>query len=114
MSGARRLGAHEEDRAASHLLAAGFVLVSRRVKTRSGEIDLVALDGEELVFVEVKHRARGVAEAEMALDPKKMARLSAAAQEYVDRSGDSGRPSRFDLLVVTGTRIHHHRDAWRP
>ena len=48
------LGKKGEDRAAEALSAAGMSIISRNFRSRSGEIDIIALDGETLVFVEVK------------------------------------------------------------
>ena len=53
----RRLGSDAEDAAASYLLDLGYTLITRRAKTARGELDIVCLDGECLVFVEVKSRS---------------------------------------------------------
>ena len=53
----RALGREAEDRAARYLLEQGYTLVTRRFSSKGGEIDLVALDGETMVFVEVKARS---------------------------------------------------------
>ena len=52
----RALGRLGERLAAAHLQRLGFAIVARNVRTRHGEIDLIAFDGEALVFVEVKTR----------------------------------------------------------
>lgn len=52
----RALGSHGETLAAAHLQRRGFTVVARNVRTRHGEIDLIACDGGALVFVEVKTR----------------------------------------------------------
>ncbi len=54
----RRLGRLGEDLAAAHLERLGLAMLARNVRTRHGEIDLIAFDGGTLVFVEVKTRAR--------------------------------------------------------
>jgi putative endonuclease len=48
------LGRHGEDLAAEHLRKAGYRILERNVRTRHGEIDIIAEDGECLVFVEVE------------------------------------------------------------
>ncbi len=111
MSGVRRLGADVEDAAARYLLAKGYTLVARRVKTRSGEIDIVALDGEVLVCVEVKFRARGA--PELAVDDRKTARFHAAVEEYLAKAGGPDRPVRYDLIAVSPDELRHHEDAFR-
>jgi putative endonuclease len=47
-------GREGESRAAAYLEAAGFTIIARNVRCRNGEIDLVALDGQTIVFIEVK------------------------------------------------------------
>ncbi|MBI3721608.1 MAG: YraN family protein, partial [Fimbriimonas ginsengisoli] len=96
----RRLGREAEDRAAAFLLEQGLTLVTRRYTARGGEIDLIALDGETLVFVEVKSRGpRG--SPEEAIDDRKAARLSAAADAYMAAMHERDRPIRFDLVAIT-------------
>ncbi|MCW5937218.1 MAG: YraN family protein [Fimbriimonadaceae bacterium] len=111
MPNLRRLGAQHEDRAAQHLLDMGYSLVARRVKTRSGEIDIIALDGETLVFVEVKFRERGIPEA--ALDATKERRFHAAVEEYLAKSGSADRPTRYDFIAVTPEAIRHYPGSFR-
>ena len=55
----REIGLRGEDIAREHLEALGFSIVSRNFRTRFGEIDLVAKDGDTIVFVEVKAREAG-------------------------------------------------------
>lgn len=101
-----------EDRAAQHLLSLGYVLVTRRYRARGGEIDLVALDGETLVFVEVRYRA--AASPEASVDLRKVERCAAAARAYVQATGMTEREVRFDLIAVDEHELRHHRDAFRP
>jgi len=56
VSPTQRQGSWAEDRALAHLQAAGLVLLARNLACRAGEIDLVCLDGQTLVFVEVRER----------------------------------------------------------
>ncbi|HMS54626.1 MAG TPA: YraN family protein [Fimbriimonadaceae bacterium] len=112
MSNLRRLGAEAEDRAADYLLGLGYTLVTRRFTVREGELDLVAMDGETLVFVEVKHR-RGKAHPEEAMNPLKAGRLLAAAERYLEKSGLSDRPFRFDLIAIENEQLRHHVDVSR-
>lgn len=106
MPGIRRLGSHEEDRAANYLLSLGYTLLGRRVKLRTGELDLVAFDGDILVFVEVKSRATGLAEE--SVSRKKVGYLIVAAQEYCRKFELEDRECRFDLIAVEGDQLRHH------
>lgn len=92
-----------------------YRIVGRRVKTRLGEIDLIARRGRTLVFVEVKARGDFTLAAE-ALQSRQQTRLARAAELFV-----AGRPEyahfdmRFDVVLVTPRRMPHHlRDAWHP
>jgi putative endonuclease len=114
MPSVRRLGADAEDRAADYLLEKGFTIVTRRFKARRGEIDLVVLDGDVLVFVEVKERSRGGSLAESSVSAMKAKRLAMAADQYVRANGELEREVRFDLVCFDPEGVRHHVDAFRP
>ncbi len=101
MTAARGLaGARAEALAAEHLEAAGLVIVERNWRRRVGEIDLVARDGDVLVFVEVRLRRRsdygGAAES---ITAAKRARMTAAANAYL--AALSPAPAcRFDAVLL--------------
>jgi putative endonuclease len=88
-----------------YLEAEGYVIIATNFRRRAGEIDLVAIDGDELVFVEVKTR-RGDAfgSAEDSISPTRAERLAAVAEEFLQsRSAfpyDSETPWRIDLVCV--------------
>lgn len=112
MSNLRRVGASAEDKAADYLLNQGYTLLTRRFSVREGELDIVALDGETLVFVEVKHR-RGNARPEEAMNSKKADRLLMAAERYRDKSGLSEKTFRFDLIAIENDELRHYVDVSR-
>jgi putative endonuclease len=90
--------------------------LGQRVRTRAGEIDLIARSPGGLVcFVEVKAR-RGEALAAEALGPRQQARIVRAAALYLaSRPGLAAKGARFDVVTVTpGAFPRHIRDAWRP
>jgi putative endonuclease len=94
----RARGDAAEDAAETYLRAQGYQIVERNVAGKLGEIDLVALDGETLVFVEVK--ARASAEYGLAIEavgPRKQARLARAAAMFLAKNR-SRRACRFDVL----------------
>lgn len=107
----RAEGAAHEDRAAQYLLGLGYTLVTRRFRASGGEVDIVALDGETLVFVEVKFRARGAPEE--ALDWTKVGRFESAAEAYLAKFESHDRPVRYDLIAVMPDDIRHHKGAFR-
>jgi putative endonuclease len=114
MSSFRGVGREAEDRAAAYLLDKGYTLVTRRYKARHGEVDLVVLDGDVLVFIEVKRRSKPGYVPEESVTEKKAQRLASAAREYVHAAGENGRTVRFDLVCIDLDGIRHHIDAFRP
>ena len=113
MSNLRRLGAEAEDRAAQHLLSLGYTIVTRRFKSRRGEIDLIAYDGETLVFVEVKSSSRSDGVPEAQVDDKKVAHFADAVTEYLQKAGVPQAKCRFDIIAVTPDGLRHHQAAFR-
>lgn len=100
-----RQGTEAEDRAADYLLKQGYTLISRRFTVRGGELDLVVLDGDELVFVEVRARAN----AEESLSPKKSEAMRRAASEFLNRMEIQPATFRFDLIAVSGDEFRHYK-----
>ncbi len=77
------LGKKGEDLAAQYLANHGFSIIERNFKARYGELDIIALDGKTLVFVEVKTRiGRRFGLPEEAVTPKKLAEVVKTAQYY--------------------------------
>lgn len=101
--------------AAQHdLLQKGFELVDRRVKSPYGEVDLVMLDGETLVFIEVKARERLTRnQAQYAVTPAKQRRLVQTALCYLNQHPEhEGRLMRFDVVTVAKDGILHLPNAF--
>ena len=99
-SGNRRLGEWGERQARLHLEANGYSLLARNFRCRAGEIDIVARQGEQLVFVEVKAR-RGDAygSAEESISPARSERLAAVAEEYLQTRLCEEFSSRTDWRI---------------
>ena len=114
----RRVGLAGEAAAESRLRRDGLEIVDRGYRARCGEIDLIALDGPVVVFVEVKTRT-GVAfgRPAEAVTPDKRRRIARAASVFLARSGWSDRPCRFDVVEVvpdgSGWRVTRIADAFR-
>ncbi len=98
----------------------GYRIVERNWRLpRFGELDIVALDGQVLVFVEVKtRRADALAIPEDAITPDKQQRLRRLAQAFTTQYGLGHLPCRFDVVAVTVRswprpgRVMHYRDAF--
>ena len=95
----RRLAQAGEQAAAEHLERGGMHVVERNYRCRAGEIDLVALDGNTVAFVEVKLR-RAPFDPLEAVDQRKRRQVCRAAFDFLLRRGMLGRPARFDVVAV--------------
>ncbi len=101
-----------EERACEYLRSLGYLIVARNWRWRGGEVDIIAKDGDTLVFVEVKARstARFGHPAE-AVNERKRGKLIAAAKAFLGR--DLGKvPVRFDVVTVLEGEIGHIRGAF--
>ena len=107
------LGQSGEDRAAAELERRGYAILERRYRTRYGEIDIIARDGETTVFVEVKVRATGeCGTAAEAVTPRKQRRLASMALDYLARPAGTNVPCRFDVVAIDGGDLTVIRDAF--
>jgi len=97
------LGRVGEDAAAAHMRRLGFEALERNFRTRYGELDLVAFDGETLAFCEVKTRRAGSGHPFDALTAGKQRRVRLMASQWlIDRSDRPHAPElRFDAIGVT-------------
>ena len=96
-------GARGERAAFFWLRRRGFIVVARswRSARAPGDLDLIAWDGNELCFVEVKTRTtRAVAPAEMAVDRDKRRTLRRLARHYLRQLPKRDVPTRFDILSI--------------
>lgn len=114
---AERRGRRGELLAAVLLIAKGYRILARRVRTHAGEIDLVARSPRGILcFVEVKTR-NALRDAQEAVLPRQQARISRAADLYLAQfRGRSPTGVRFDTVLVADGSLwpRHLRDAWRP
>jgi putative endonuclease len=89
-----------EDVAAFHLERRGYAILARNYAVRGGEIDIIARDGEYIVFVEVKRRKNGAfGLPRECLTPAQTARIKRAALVYATDL-PSEQPYRFDVIEV--------------
>ena len=112
------LGKRGERAAARYLKRRGYKILARGDRLTSGELDLVALDGRTIVFVEVKTRRTAEAGHPVeAVDPAKERRLTRVAVTFLKRHGLLEHSARFDVVAVTwpeGKRptIEHFQNAF--
>ncbi|HTO06334.1 MAG TPA: YraN family protein [Myxococcota bacterium] len=114
----RAAGRAGEELAREYLERAGFRIVARNLHLRHAELDLVALDGATLVFVEVRlRRGDRYGSAAESVDARKRRRLTAAASAALAR-GELPRAARyrFDVIAIDSAhdppRLTHLRDAF--
>ena len=127
--GRRALGAHGEAFAVAHLRRLGFTVLARNVRTRHGEIDVIAFDGRVLIFAEVKtrrasNRRRGLCPEEQPLawlkfsQRTRLKRLACAWLYENTHARPKARTIRFDAVgvIVDGAdrllRLDHIEGAW--
>jgi len=94
-------GAAGEDVAVSYLQKAGYRILQRNYRTRIGEIDVIAREGDTLVFVEVKTRSgRGFGLPQAAVDYKKQSKITRVALTYLSQKKEMEMHCRFDIVAV--------------
>jgi putative endonuclease len=120
----QRLGRTAEELVAARLAAVGWEIVERNARTRFGELDIVALDGRALVFVEVKAGREGAAfgpeRPVLAVDARKQQRIRRLATAWMAERRDVPRYDdiRFDAVGVSFDRagnpvdVEHIRGAF--
>ncbi|WP_373976168.1 YraN family protein [Chitinibacter sp. SCUT-21] len=98
-------GLAAEQLAAQYLTEQGLRMVASNWSCRHGEIDLIALDGSQLVFIEVRQRrSKQFGGAAASITPAKQAKLWASAQLYL-QSIKSTPACRFDAICIDGQTI---------
>jgi len=113
------LGERGERQAARYLRRRGFRIVETRSRSRYGEIDIIAVEGKTVVFIEVKtRRSEKNGRPAAAIDLIRRRRLSRAALAFLKVHGLLDYPSRFDVVEVIWPAdqrrptIRHHRNAF--
>lgn len=108
----RGLGAFGEAWAAGYLTRLGYRLVDRNVRYRYGEIDIVAWDGDDLVFVEVKcRRTSRFGAPQESITSARYARLARSVDAYLQRMALPPERYRIDVVAIEvgpGGRVESH------
>jgi len=111
-------GVPGEELACRHLVGSGFVILARNYRSRSGEVDVVAREGDATVFVEVKERhgsSHGAGHEAVTLGKRR--RIISAARLFAASRGLAETAIRFDVVSIDWTGkaepvIRHDRDAF--
>ncbi|MGE5789459.1 MAG: YraN family protein [Syntrophaceae bacterium] len=102
-------GARGEESAAGFLRVQGYRILERNYRCPLGEVDIIARDGNTVVFVEVKTRtSERFGTPQAAIGPQKQKRMTAIALYYLKGQGWLGKPARFDVAAVS---LHEGRET---
>ena len=107
-------GRSGEDRAVLFLENKGMIIISRNFRRRGGEVDIIALDKETLVFIEVKAwSSYGIDALEQGLDEKKQRRIIETAKYFLSVHREYRYMSvRFDVIFIAAQGITHLASAF--
>ena len=112
---AYQLGVDGEEQARRYLEKQGMLFLRNRYRCPYGEIDLIMMDGDFVVFVEVK--ARSMAKPGtglMAINREKQNRLARAAVFFLREMGLRKAPARFDVIEINREGVIHLKNAFMP
>ena len=112
MSDSHAFGLEAENQAVKFLVDLGYTMITRRFRVPRGEIDLVLLDGDLLVFAEVKARHGKNRPPEEALSKKKLEAMARAAHGYLAFIEEPRRAFRFDWIAIDDEGLRHYQDVF--
>lgn len=111
-------GERGEDQAAAYLLRSGWQIIERNFRCKGGEVDIVAREGNCLVFVEVKTRkSLAYGTPQHAVTPFKQRQISKAALTWLTKHRQEDAPARFDVIAIVldgayRLQLEHIRNAF--
>lgn len=115
----REIGREGEDLAAAYLESKGYTILERNYFFRRAEVDIVAYDRKQIVFVEVKLRTgKAFGEPEDAVSEEKMHNIYKAAEAWLYERKMDRSPVRFDIISILRVRndapsFKHFKDTFR-
>jgi putative endonuclease len=112
-----RMGKLGEDLAVAYLQKSGYRILAQNYRCLYGEVDIIALDGDFIVFIEVKSRkSERFGQPQEAVGLEKQKKLSRISLHYLQQKRLENRNARFDVMAVKllpdGTRIELIRNAF--
>lgn len=110
----RTIGSEYEKIAAEYLHNSGYEILFLNFRSKTGEIDIISMDGNTLVFVEVKYRSSAkYGYPEEAVDYRKQIKIRKTAMYYMMKEKYCDNTSvRFDVISILGKEIKHIKDAF--
>ena len=111
----RLVGQRGEDAAINYLKSHNYIILDRNFYCHFGEIDVVAWDGEFVVFIEVKSRSdTAFGLPRQAVDWRKQKTIIKCAEYWLYKNKRVGVPVRFDVVEILAGNVNHIIDAFRP
>ncbi|MCS7307915.1 MAG: YraN family protein [Aquificaceae bacterium] len=105
-----RKGAEFEELAVKYLQDLGYKILHRNYHCRFGEIDIIALDGNVLVFVEVKGgRSKEYGDPAERIDERKMRRILLCVEDFLQKH--PAEAYRIEVVLVRSKRVEHIREV---
>lgn len=110
----RQKGSRYEEQAAAFLAGAGYQIIERNFRCRTGEIDIIAKEASVLVFAEVKYReGAGCGAPAEAVDRRKQKKIADTARYYLLTHGyGEDTACRFDVVAILGLEVQLYKDAF--
>jgi putative endonuclease len=107
-------GRKGEEQAAAALEASGMEIIARNFRSKYGEVDIVALSGETVVFIEVKAwSAYGIENLQYGLDLRKQRKIIKTAKYFLCENREYSRMAiRFDVVFIKNNSITHLASAF--
>ena len=114
MNNQHRLGKIGEEQAAAALQAAGLEVIIKNFRSKAGEIDIIAIDGETIVFAEVKAWSSfGVENLEYGINTRKQRKIIKTAKFFLSENRKYSNMSiRFDVIFVKENLVNHLASAF--
>ena len=108
------LGKKGEEQAAGALKEAGMEIIAKNIRSRYGEIDIVAIDGNTIAFIEVKAwSAFGLEDLQYSLDDRKQNKIIKTAKYFLSENREYSNMSiRFDIVFVKNNSVSHLASAF--
>lgn len=110
----RKVGNEKEDMAVKYLISLGYVILERNYRCKHGEIDIIALDGEYIAFIEVKYRLSTISGMpEEAVNSYKQIKIQKCAQYFLyNNQKYYNYQMRFDVIAITSEKLRNIKNAF--
>lgn len=109
----RKIGSYYEDLALNHLMALGYTILYKNYRCKIGEIDLIAKEGNCLVFIEVKYRATTrYGYPREAVHKYKQQKIIHTAHYFLMTHPMKTYSGRFDVIEILGEKLTHIQNAF--